>query len=304
MSHVSVKVKLEGGKFPAARFAGMSGLVADGPEQHHRDSIYRLSQDRLLKIRDYPDRNADIILERVAAEGGTRHSKISVGTMREGPRDCAPQEVLGESAVTIGKNRSVFSIPEYPSVKVYADRLSNGARFLEFQMDIGDADIKSSVRNLKDIVASFGFDRDDFIGKSYEEMYARPVFEEASAYTEPYSYMSQEVQAGIRRSARLKFKREGMLLEKDSEGETALLISQGRAFVEPDGIVLKPGQLVGEFAAFTHGRRAASVISSDDFEAYIVDKSLLMGLMTEIPANAEKFLQWSQSKRALGPDGP
>lgn len=304
MSYVSLKVKLNGGETPAPQFVDRFLLATDVPEQSHRDSVYRLSTDRLLKIRDYPDRKADIILEHVVEKDGARHSKISVGSMREGPRDSSPQDVLGEGAVTIDKKRRVFSLPGHPAVKVYVDRLSGGAHFLEFQMDIGKADVKSSVRDLKDIVLSLGFRRDDFIGQSYEAMYAPPLFEEETAYTQAYGAVSSEVQAGIRKSSTLKSKREAMLFEKGREGETALLISKGRAFVEPEGIVLKPGQLVGEFAAFTNGQRAASVISSSDFQGYIVDKPLLMGLMTEVPANAKKFLTWSQAKRSRDFEGP
>lgn len=304
MSHVSVKVKLEGGQFPVSNLADWFGFVADGPEERHSDSIYRLAGGRLLKIRDYPHRPADIILEHVTSEGGMRHSKISVGLMREGPRDSSPQEVLGAAALTIGKRRRVFTIEEYPAIKLYADELSNSARFLEFQMDIGKRDARAAVRELKKIVASYGFGEDDLVEQSYESLYAGNLFKEASDYTEAYAYLPEDVQAEIRQCARVKLKGGQILLEKGSEGQTALLISKGRAYIHEYGVTLRPGQLVGEFAAFTNGRRTAEVVPSSDFEGYVLQRPLLMRLMTDIPANAEKFLKWSQSQAAHAPAAP
>lgn len=304
MSHISVKVRLEGGMFPSSQLADWFGFVAEGREARHRDSIYKFGPDRLLKIRDYTDQPADIILERVNREGGARHSKISVGSMREGPRDSSPQDVLGEAAVTVDKRRQVFTIPDYPSVKIYADTLQGGDRFLEFQMDIDGLDRKKAVRDLKNIVVSYGFAREDIIEQSYESLYAGALFEEATGYTEAYSYAAPELQSAIRQSARLKPKGEGVLLKKGDEGKTAMLITQGRAYIGEEGVVLKPGQLVGEFAAFTNGRRAANVTSSNDFEGYVIQAPLLMRLMTEIPANAEKFLKWSLAQAAHVPASP
>ncbi len=296
MSHISVKVRLEGGMFPAAQLAGWFGFEAEGRTQRHRDLVYKLGPDRLLKIRDYPDRPAEFILEGVTREGGARHSKISVGTMRESPRDSSPRDVLGEAAVTIDKTRQLFTIPGYPSIKIYADTLGNGDRFLEFQMDIDGADRKAAIRHLKNIVVSYGFAREDIIEQSYEGLYTNTLFEEATDYTEAYSYIAPELQNAIRQSAHVKSKGEGLLLKKGDEGTTALLIMQGRAFIGEDGVVLKPGQLVGEFAAFTNGRRAANVVTSADFEACIVEPKLLTRLMTEIPANAAKFFKWAQTQ--------
>ncbi len=304
MSHISVKVKLEGGKFPTSHLADWFGFVAERRERPHSDSIYRLSEGRLLKIRDYPDQPAEIVLERVAQENGARHSTISVGTMREGPRDSSPQDVLGKASVTIDKRRSVFTLEEYPAIKIYADDLSDGARYLEFQMDIGGADLATSVRDLKNVVASYGFRREDFIEQSYESLYAQSRFEEVSDYTEAYSGLPEDIQGEIRQCARLRAKGERVLLEKGSEGQTALLISRGRAYIHEYGVTLRPGQLVGEFAAFGNGRRTASVVSSGDFEGYIIERPLLMRLMTEVPANAEKFLKWSQSQAGLASGSP
>lgn len=298
MSHISVKVRLEGGMFPTAQLAGWFGFEAEGRAQRHRDSIYKLGTDRLLKIRDYPDQPSEVILEGVIREGGTRHSKISVGTLREGPRDSSPQDVLGEAAVTIDKTRQVFTIPDYPSIRIYADTLGNGDRFLEFQMDIDGADRKAAIRDLKNIVVSYGFAREKIIEQSYEGLYTNPLFEEATEYTEAYSYAAPELQSAIRQSAQIKPKGEGFLMKKGDEGTTALLITQGRAYIGEDGVVLKPGQLVGEFAAFTNGRRAANVVTSADFEGHIISPQLLPRLMAEIPANAGKFFAWSAAKAA------
>lgn len=304
MPHISVKIKLEAGHFPTSQLADWFGFVASGQAERHSDTLYRLSKGRLLKIRDYPDRPAEIVLERVTQENGARHSAISVGVMREGPRDSPPQDVLGAGSIIIDKKRSVFTLEEYPAIKVYADELSDGARYLEFQMDVGGAGVAASVRDLRNIVASYGFRREDFIEQSYESLYTQSLFEEVSDYTEAYADLSEDVQSDIRQCARLRAKGERVLLEKGSAGQTALLIARGRAYVHEYGVTLRSGQLVGEFAAFGNGRRTASVISSADFEGYIIERPLLMRLMTDIPANAEKFLKWSQSQAALAPGSP
>lgn len=303
MSHVSLKVALH--TLPGNQ-AGQMLLRAKqgagrGLGQNHTDDVYALPSGAMIKIRTYGGGNQEIILEQTQEAFGVRQSKIAVGGMRRSERDHDAREILGDAHLHVSKKRTLYKITPDNSVRLYHDRFDDGQSYLEWQMDDQGRPSMDVAKELKTFVLAQGFHDHDLIYDSYADLFLSSLFNEKSAYTKAYAAIPQALRNKILKQPVCSFEEREKIFSKGEKGDFAILIRGGKAHVPQDGVSLGAGQLVGEFASLEQGVRVCDVVAQSGLKGHVVRGNLLEELMTAVPANAQKYLDWrrAQARRAI-----
>lgn len=303
MSHVSIKIAIFNDKdeFFSSVLQKVRGDSPMPKTTSHSDSIYRINENAVMKVRTYSGGRQEIILERLDEDAThlQRRSMIAVAFPRRTSRDSDIKDILGVPQFSLGKKRTSFNIKDVDGLRVYVDQLENGKKYLEFQMDDKQRPSLDTARELKDYVISLGFDEQDFIHDSYEDMFLSVIFNEKSRFTPNFKAMSEDLKKEVFRAPKLRTKISHKIFSEGEKGDFALLITRGSVTIEKDKVTLVTGQLVGEFASLEQGVRVCDVIANKGMEGYIVKGRLLERLMSDVPANAQKYIDWRRYQARL-----
>jgi hypothetical protein len=260
-------------------------ILSSGAET---DSIYHLFTnsrgDVSLKLR-HSFQGADAIFERVATlDDSGRTSLIAFADLREGKRDSALPDILGAPDHKIAKDRTIYTLPDYPGVRLYFDTVGN-ERFLEVQLP-QDAPADWADR----ITGMLGLRDRQRLSDSYVMLALKSRFADSVGFPGEITQVPDALMSAICLRPAYRARTEHRLLRQGDDACNAFLIRKGHAHIKDGAISLGAGQLVGEFGII-EGRRSDHVDVSADFEAYVLGPKLVRNLLV-LPGFSRKYMDW------------